>query len=48
MPVNNLLLRTEVRYDKAHVTSSGTTSDVFENGDSNNQTTLSFDVSLLF
>ncbi len=48
MPVNNLLLRTEVRYDKANVSGAATTSDVFENGDSNNQTTLSFDVSLLF
>ncbi len=40
-PVNSLLLRTELRYDKADTS-------VFENGDSNNQTTLSFDVSLLF
>ncbi len=48
-PRSNLLLRTEVRYDKANVSGgTGTTSDVFENGDSNHQTTLSFDVSLLF
>ena len=40
-PVQNVILRTELRTDKAN-------SDVFDKGDRSHQTTLSFDVSFLF